>query len=100
MSIKCFNFKEKYFYEKIFKREYNRTNIYKWDGIKTWKGYKINSKDLNVVIDAMQEFGDTKTLSSPRISALNNQKAKLDFINTLVYFSYFGIKKLKERMVY
>lgn len=48
---------------------------------------KINSKDLNVVIDAMQEFGDTKTLSSPRISALNNQKAKLDFINTLVYFS-------------
>ena len=44
---------------------------------------KINSKDLNVVIDAMQEFGDTKTLSSPRISALNNQKAKLDFINTL-----------------
>ena len=48
---------------------------------------KINSKDLNVVIDAMQEFGDTKTLSSPRINALNNQKAKLDFINTLVYFS-------------
>ena len=48
---------------------------------------KINSKDLNVVIDAMQEFGDTKTLSSPRISTLNNQKANLDFINTLVYFS-------------
>ena len=48
---------------------------------------KINSKDLNVVIDAMQEFGDTKTLSSPRISTLNNQKATLDFINTLVYFS-------------
>ena len=35
----------------------------------------------------MQEFGDTKTLSSPRISTLNNQKATLDFINTLVYFS-------------
>lgn len=48
---------------------------------------KIKSKDLNIVIDAMQEFGDTKTLSSPRISTLNNQKAKLDFINTLVYFS-------------
>lgn len=48
---------------------------------------KIKSRDLNVVIDAMQEFGDTKTLSSPRISTLNNQKATLDFINTLVYFS-------------
>lgn len=48
---------------------------------------KIKSKNLNVVIDAMQEFGDTKTLSSPRISTLNNQKASLDFINTLVYFS-------------
>lgn len=45
------------------------------------------NKSLNVVVDAMQEFGDTKTLSSPRISTLNNQKATLDFINTLVYFS-------------
>lgn len=46
-----------------------------------------SNKNLNVVIDAMQTFGDTKTLSSPRISTLNNQKATLDFINTIVYFS-------------
>ena len=46
-----------------------------------------NNKNLNVVIDAMQTFGDTKTLSSPRISTLNNQKATLDFVNTIVYFS-------------
>lgn len=48
---------------------------------------KIHSKNLNVVIDAMQEFGDTKTISSPRISTLNNQTANLNFTNTLVYFS-------------
>jgi general secretion pathway protein D len=48
---------------------------------------KIKSKNLNVVIDAMQQFGNTKTISSPRINTLNNQKATLDFINTLVYFS-------------
>jgi general secretion pathway protein D len=47
----------------------------------------LGSKNLNIVIDAMQEFGNTKTISSPRISTLNNQKANLDFINTLVYFS-------------
>ena len=49
--------------------------------------FKNSDKSLNVVIDAMQKFGDTKTLSSPRISTLNNQKATLDFINTVVYFS-------------
>ena len=47
----------------------------------------FGNKNLNVVIDAMQTFGDTKTLSSPRISTLNNQKATLDFVNTIVYFS-------------
>lgn len=58
---------------------------------------KIKSRDLNVVIDAMQEFGDTKTLSSPRISALNNQKARLDFTKTIVYFS---IEKEEESNSY
>lgn len=47
----------------------------------------IGSKDLNVVVSALQEFGTTRTLSSPRISTLNNQTAKLDFVTNLVYFS-------------
>lgn len=48
---------------------------------------KIGSKNLSVIVSALQEFGDTKTISSPRISTLNNQTATLDFIDTLVYFS-------------
>jgi len=38
-------------------------------------------------LNALKTFGTTKTLSSPRIHAINNQKATLEFINTLIYFT-------------
>lgn len=43
--------------------------------------------DLTAAINALDQFGLTKTLSSPRIHAMNNQKAELKFINKLIYFS-------------
>lgn len=43
--------------------------------------------NLNAAINALQEFGLTKTLSSPRVHAMNNQKAELKFVNKLIYFS-------------
>jgi len=38
-------------------------------------------------LSALEEFGDVRAIASPRINALNNQKATLDFANKLVYFS-------------
>lgn len=43
--------------------------------------------NLNAAVSALSEFGKAKTLSSPRVSTLNNQTATLDFTNTLVYFT-------------
>lgn len=43
--------------------------------------------DLTAAINALQTFGMTKTISSPRIHAINNQKADLKFISKLIYFS-------------
>ena len=43
--------------------------------------------NLTAAINALDEFGLTKTLSSPRIHAMNNQKAELKFVNKLIYFS-------------
>lgn len=57
-------------------------------GIKslTLKG-PFGHRNLNAVVTAMEQFGNTRTLSSPRISTLNNQTATLDFVKKLVYFS-------------
>ncbi len=38
-------------------------------------------------ISALQEFGNAKAISSPRVSTLHNQKAKLDFVEKLIYFT-------------
>ena len=43
--------------------------------------------NLSAAINALDEFGSTKTLSSPRVHAINNQKAELKFVNKLIYFS-------------
>lgn len=43
--------------------------------------------DLTAAISALQTFGITKTISSPRVHAINNQKADLKFVSKLVYFS-------------
>jgi MSHA type pilus biogenesis protein MshL len=43
--------------------------------------------NINLTIQALDQFGVTRTISSPRINAMNNQKASLDFSETLVYFT-------------
>jgi general secretion pathway protein D len=47
----------------------------------------VGKYDLNVIVSALAEFGQTKTLSSPRVHTINNQRAMLEFITPLVYFS-------------
>ncbi len=44
------------------------------------------NNNLSLSVDALQTFGTTRTLSSPRIHAINNQKASLNFGDKLVYF--------------
>ncbi len=46
----------------------------------------IAGTDLNAKMKALETFGVTRTLSSPRIHAINNQKATLNFSDKLVYF--------------
>lgn len=46
----------------------------------------LYSGDLTTSISALETFGETKTLSSPRIHAINNQKATLNFADKLIYF--------------
>ena len=44
------------------------------------------SKSLSASVSALEQFGTTRTLSSPRVHAINNQKAFLNFTDKLVYF--------------
>lgn len=44
------------------------------------------SSDLNSFITLVQRFGTTRTLSSPRLHAINNQQAVLTFAENYVYF--------------
>ncbi|MES2677818.1 MAG: hypothetical protein V4612_05860 [Pseudomonadota bacterium] len=48
---------------------------------------KFFSGNLNATINALEEFGSVKAISSPRINALNNQKATLNFTKKLIYFT-------------
>lgn len=47
---------------------------------------KIFNGDINIAVDAMSRFGSTKAIQSPRLHAMNNQKASLNFSDKLVYF--------------
>jgi len=46
----------------------------------------IGTSDISISVSALEKFGTTKTISSPRIHAVNNQKATLNFTDKLVYF--------------
>jgi general secretion pathway protein D len=50
----------------------------------------IITGSLTNAINALDSFGNTRTLSSPRIHAINNQPAEIKFVNKLVYFSIEG----------
>lgn len=43
--------------------------------------------NIDATIRALEKFGTTRAISSPRINAINNQKATLDFSEKLVYFT-------------
>ena len=47
---------------------------------------EIGSSGLTASISALESFGTTRTLSSPRIHAANNKKAILNFVDKLIYF--------------
>ncbi|MFN7085332.1 MAG: secretin N-terminal domain-containing protein [Burkholderiales bacterium] len=42
--------------------------------------------NINATIKLLQEFGDTRVLSSPKLMALNNQTALLKVVDNIVYF--------------
>ena len=44
--------------------------------------------EIDVVIRALQTFGDVKVLSSPKLIALNNQTALLKVVDERVYFTF------------
>jgi general secretion pathway protein D len=46
----------------------------------------LGGADLSVAMSLLNEFGTTRALSSPRLSAMNNQKAVLSFVENLLYF--------------
>lgn len=43
--------------------------------------------DLDAIINLTERFGTTRTLSSPRLSAINNQQAVLTFAENRVFFN-------------
>jgi MSHA biogenesis protein MshL len=47
----------------------------------------IFGKNVTGTINALEEFGITKALSSPRVHAINNQKATISFTTKNVYFN-------------
>ena len=50
-------------------------------------GSSVFGGDGKMTISALEKFGEVKAVSSPRISTLHNRKAKLDFIDKLIYFT-------------
>jgi general secretion pathway protein D len=46
----------------------------------------VGDMDLSAAVNLLSEFGTTRALSSPRLSAMNNQKAVLSFVENLLYF--------------
>lgn len=42
--------------------------------------------DLSAAVKLLDEFGTTRSLSSPRLNAMNNQQAVLSFVENIIYF--------------
>ena len=47
----------------------------------------VSTKNLTAALHALEKFGTTHVLSSPKMMALNNQPAILKVVNNLVYFT-------------
>ncbi len=63
------------------------TNGYTAGGPLSYVATEVMGGDLTASISALETFGSTRTLSSPRLHAINNQKATLNFADKLVYFT-------------
>src|SRR5450830_1012764 len=50
-------------------------------------GFVNGAKNFSASISLLQQFGDTKVLSSPKLMVLNNQTAVLKVVDNLVYFT-------------
>ena len=48
---------------------------------------QYNSRDFKATIQLLETFGNVRVLSSPRISAINNQTAILKVVENFVYFN-------------
>lgn len=53
----------------------------------TYNNLDSDGSGFTTAVKLLEEFGDTKVLSSPRIMALNNQTALLKVVDERVYFS-------------
>lgn len=51
-------------------------------------GANLLGGSISATISALEEFGVVRAISSPRINALNNQEATLNFTKKLIYFTY------------
>jgi len=49
-------------------------------------GSALRVGDIEVAVDLLQVFGTAKVVSSPRVSALNNQSALMRVVNNRIYF--------------
>ncbi len=47
----------------------------------------INDNDRSVLVNFLENFGETKVLSSPHLAVLNNQTAMLKVVENYVYFN-------------
>jgi general secretion pathway protein D len=57
------------------------------DGLQiTSIGSNVLGGSLTANVSMLQQFGTTRTLSSPRILSMNNQAATLKFVNSIIYF--------------
>ncbi len=68
------------------KNNINALNGFTAGGGITYIASELFSSDLSASVSALETFGTTRTISSPRIHAINNQKASLNFGDKLVYF--------------
>lgn len=48
--------------------------------------FSYTKKDMSSILSALEEFGSTRTISNPRITAMNNQAAVLKVAQNHVYF--------------
>lgn len=53
-----------------------------------------SGSEISATLSLLEQFGDVKILSSPKINALNNQAAVLKVVDNKVYFSV-GVQRLK-----